>query len=146
MTITQDTPWPKREPGFDERYCPYDGVAYSKVPGYVSGYGCPVCKAISSYHLPIPRNQDRVTMFLTVEDRVVFKPRRGRFEDWKQYQGQTGTIVHHTSDGFFRVAWDTPTQYPKFFTLARAFDRDDLERLPKEDALDGNSELSDFHA
>lgn len=31
--------------------CPYDGVAYSKVPGYVKGYGCPVCKGIGPSHI-----------------------------------------------------------------------------------------------
>jgi len=32
--------------------CPYDGIAFKKVPGYVSGYGCPVCKGLS-YHLEL---------------------------------------------------------------------------------------------
>jgi hypothetical protein len=31
--------------------CPYDGVAYRKVPGYVPGYGCPVCKGIGPSHV-----------------------------------------------------------------------------------------------
>jgi hypothetical protein len=47
----------KRKPSKDEKPCPYDGIAYSKVPGYVSGYGCPVCKGIGPYHLPIPETQ-----------------------------------------------------------------------------------------
>lgn len=47
-------PFQKREPGEGEKPCPYDGIAYSQVPGYVSGYGCPVCEAISAYHLPVP--------------------------------------------------------------------------------------------
>ena len=36
-----------------EKPCPYDGVLYSKVPGYIEGYGCPVCKAIGFSHLSI---------------------------------------------------------------------------------------------
>jgi hypothetical protein len=27
--------------------CPYDGVPFEEVPGYVSGYGCPICKGLS---------------------------------------------------------------------------------------------------
>lgn len=41
--------WPKK----GERFCPYDGVAYGRVPGYIVGYGCPVCKAIGNFHLPV---------------------------------------------------------------------------------------------
>lgn len=37
----------------NEIYCPYDDTSYNQVPGYVSGYGCPVCKAIGVYHLPV---------------------------------------------------------------------------------------------
>ena len=37
----------------DRRPCPFAGVAYSKVPGYVSGYGCPVCKGIGPAHRDI---------------------------------------------------------------------------------------------
>lgn len=44
----------KRKPGKGEKPCPYDDVPYKDVPGYVPGYGCPVCKAISFYHLPVP--------------------------------------------------------------------------------------------
>lgn len=33
--------------------CPYTGIAYSRVPGYVSGYGCPVCKGIGIEHLTV---------------------------------------------------------------------------------------------
>lgn len=47
-------PFSKRQPAKGEKLCPYDDVAYERVPGYVSGYGCPVCKAISFYHLPVP--------------------------------------------------------------------------------------------
>lgn len=36
-----------------EQPCPYTGIAYSNVPGYVTGYGCPVCKAIGPSHLTI---------------------------------------------------------------------------------------------
>lgn len=43
----------KRQPAEGEIACPYDGVAYRDVPGYVEGYGCPVCKAISFHHLPV---------------------------------------------------------------------------------------------
>lgn len=48
--------FPKREPQEGEVYCPYDGIAYSKVPGYISGYGCPVCGAIGQYHVPIQKS------------------------------------------------------------------------------------------
>ncbi len=34
--------------------CPYTGLAYSEVPGYISGYGCPVCKGIGPSHLTLP--------------------------------------------------------------------------------------------
>lgn len=36
--------------------CPYDGVAFFEVPGYVSGYGCPLCGSVRSdrMHLPVP--------------------------------------------------------------------------------------------
>jgi hypothetical protein len=30
--------------------CPYNGVAYKHVPGYVEGYGCPVCGGIGEAH------------------------------------------------------------------------------------------------
>ncbi len=46
--------WPKRQLINNEKLCPYDGVAYKDVPGYIPGYGCPICKAISSFHLPVP--------------------------------------------------------------------------------------------
>jgi hypothetical protein len=45
----------KRKPKKNEKLCSYDGIAYSKVPGYISGYGCPVCKGIGPYHLPIEK-------------------------------------------------------------------------------------------
>ena len=48
--------FPKREPQEGEVYCPYDGIAYSKVPGYISGYGCPVCGGIGQYHLPVQKS------------------------------------------------------------------------------------------
>ena len=43
----------KKEPTEEETHCPYDGIANSQIPGYVSGYGCPVCKAIGAYHVPV---------------------------------------------------------------------------------------------
>ena len=46
--------FPKREPMKNENHCPYNGVAYSQVPGYDPGYGCPICKGIGLRHLPIP--------------------------------------------------------------------------------------------
>lgn len=52
-------PFPKRKPRKGERLCPFDNIAYSKVPGYVSGYGCPVCKAIGQYHLPVPVKENK---------------------------------------------------------------------------------------
>ncbi len=36
-----------------EKPCPYTGIAYENVPGYIPGYGCPVCKAISWSHLTV---------------------------------------------------------------------------------------------
>jgi hypothetical protein len=37
--------------------CPYSGTAYSKVPGYIPGDGCPVCKGIGPNHLTIIINK-----------------------------------------------------------------------------------------
>lgn len=34
------------------RMCPHEGAKFKDVPGYVEGYGCPVCKGLS-YHLPV---------------------------------------------------------------------------------------------
>ena len=48
--------FPKRKPQKGEMDCPYDGIAYSNVPGYIGGYGCPVCGAISFYHLPVKKS------------------------------------------------------------------------------------------
>lgn len=48
------------EPNENEDACPYDGIAYSQIPGYISGYGCPICKGIGPYHLPIEKNQNIV--------------------------------------------------------------------------------------
>lgn len=53
--------FPKKKPGKDEIPCPYDGTAYSEIPGYVPGRGCPVCKAISFHHLPISKNERSVS-------------------------------------------------------------------------------------
>jgi hypothetical protein len=70
-------------------------------------------------------------MKLDVEARVRFKPRPHR--GWEQYAGQTGTIIHCTTDGFYRVHWDTPIEHPGFFNLERVFDMDDLIRINKYD-------------
>lgn len=35
--------------------CPYDGIPYNKVPGYVDGYGCPYCKGIGANHIEVER-------------------------------------------------------------------------------------------
>ena len=45
----------KKSPGPGEVLCPHDGVLFDKVPGYEPQRGCPVCKAIGMYHLPIPK-------------------------------------------------------------------------------------------
>lgn len=45
--------FPKQAPGDGQQLCPFDGTKYREVPGYVSGYGCPCCKAISFHHLPV---------------------------------------------------------------------------------------------
>ena len=42
--------------------CPYTGIAYEQVPGYVPGYGCPVCKAISFNHLTVTPAQARAAL------------------------------------------------------------------------------------
>ncbi|MES3004696.1 MAG: hypothetical protein V4690_01130 [Patescibacteria group bacterium] len=47
--------FPKRHPRKGERLCPYDGIAYRMVPGYESSRGCPVCKAIAEFHLPVSK-------------------------------------------------------------------------------------------
>lgn len=70
-------------------------------------------------------------MKLTVGNRVRFKPRPHR--GWEQYAGQTGTVIHCTTDGFYRVQWDTPIEHPEFFNLERVFDRDDLVRVNVHD-------------
>ena len=66
-------------------------------------------------------------MRLTIGDRIHFKPRPHR--DWEKYAGQTGTLIHGTTDGFYRIQWDTPIEHPEFFNLERVFDRDDLVRV-----------------
>jgi len=48
-------PFPKRKPLKGETLCPFDNVPYNEVPNYKSGFGCPVCKAIGQYHLPIKK-------------------------------------------------------------------------------------------
>lgn len=48
----------KIEPGLGEKYCPYDGVAYKDIPDYMPGYGCPVCKAVGRYHIPVSEHVD----------------------------------------------------------------------------------------
>lgn len=47
-----------------ERPCPYTGVAYNRVPGYVEGYGCPVCKAIGSFHINVTVDEAERTLIL----------------------------------------------------------------------------------
>jgi hypothetical protein len=42
--------------------CPYDGIAYNKIPRYKSGYDCPYCKAIGPNHIEVERT------FLTNEE------------------------------------------------------------------------------
>jgi len=55
--MTETTTFPKRVLGINERLCPYDGKLYEQVPGYISGYGCPVCKGIGNFHLPVPKEK-----------------------------------------------------------------------------------------
>ncbi len=38
----------------NEKLCPYNRVTFSSIPGYIPGYGCPVCKGLS-YHVPVVR-------------------------------------------------------------------------------------------
>lgn len=33
--------------------CPYNMIPFRNVPGYEQGYGCPVCKSITFYHLEL---------------------------------------------------------------------------------------------
>jgi hypothetical protein len=47
----------KRNPGKGEKKCPYDGIKYSKIPGY-TWHGCPICKSVGPWHLPVPDNTD----------------------------------------------------------------------------------------
>ena len=49
----------ERKPTKGEKPCPFHGVPYSEIPGYELGYGCPVCKAIGLYHLPVPANKKK---------------------------------------------------------------------------------------
>jgi len=51
----------KRKPTKSEKLCPFDDVPYNEVPGYEPGYGCPVCKAIGLYHLPVPANKKKAS-------------------------------------------------------------------------------------
>ena len=46
----------------DEIPCPFDKVPYNLVPGYESGYGCPVCKSIAMYHIAIPAKETPTTI------------------------------------------------------------------------------------
>lgn len=48
-----DRPFAKRKPLEGEILCPYNEVPYNEILGYISGYGCPVCKAIGVFHIPI---------------------------------------------------------------------------------------------
>jgi hypothetical protein len=45
----------------DEELCPYDKTSYQAIPGYVTGKGCPVCKSIADYHLPVPKKESETT-------------------------------------------------------------------------------------
>lgn len=47
----------KRVPLMDGVLCLYDGIAYEDIPGYIDGYGCPICKGSSFYHLPILKEE-----------------------------------------------------------------------------------------
>jgi hypothetical protein len=55
--MSKRSPFAKQKPKKGQVLCPYDGIAYSQVPGYVSGYGCPVCEAISFYHVPVSKEK-----------------------------------------------------------------------------------------
>jgi hypothetical protein len=46
---------PKLPPGLqvEALRCPHHGKPYKEVPGYVSGYGCPVCKGIGPSHVKV---------------------------------------------------------------------------------------------
>jgi len=33
--------------------CPYNRIPFKQIPGYIEGYGCPVCKSITFYHLKL---------------------------------------------------------------------------------------------
>ena len=39
----------KKMLGEKKQMCPHDGVSFEKIPGYVEGYGCPVCKGLSNH-------------------------------------------------------------------------------------------------
>jgi hypothetical protein len=36
------------------KICPFIGVKFKNIPGYVPGYGCPLCTGLS-YHVPLDR-------------------------------------------------------------------------------------------
>jgi hypothetical protein len=51
----------------NDRECPFYGIAYDEVPGYVIGYGCPVCEAIGTAHVTMTESelQQAITRLIT---------------------------------------------------------------------------------
>lgn len=55
---------------------------------------------------------------------VTYAPRPER--DGQEYRGHRGKVVYRTTDGFYRIKWDTPNPDPTLFNLERVFSPDDL--------------------
>lgn len=49
--------------------------------------------------------------------------------EWKLGQG---TVIYHTTDGFYRVKWDEPNTDPDFFNTERVFKPEELQEIPKQ--------------
>lgn len=63
--------------------CPYEGIAYSKVPGYVPGQGCPVCKGTGTGHINIEDSCPTHPRYQAKR-----KPRSGCKICWKIYNAK----------------------------------------------------------
>ena len=49
--------------------------------------------------------------------------------EWKLGQG---SVIYHTSDGFYRVEWDEPNSDPEFFNTEKVFKPEELQVIPKK--------------
>lgn len=61
--------------------------------------------------------------------RVSFHPRFGRDDDEEPHRGYQGVVICYTTDGFYRVNWDSPNPKPQLFNLGTVFHPDDLRQV-----------------